>query len=1565
MSPLRTLRISVALSLFVSASIAWGQAGRGDLNDDGAVDAKDALRLLQVVEGRTPATDRDKAMGDVYPARGTGERPFGDGELTRDDVVQMLRMFVGSIPRGEVTGEFEAPSIEDFVPHSGTIGTRVRIKGQSFVSGALGRGDILVLFGSVPAAAVTPVSATEVEATVPAGFSEGQIAVLTPGGEARSGRPFVVSAQITGRIELPATFGGQAVEVVSVLGDGAPAADGSFTAPAALGRPTMLAAVPKNRPNSTFLKFAVPDPTGAAPAVINARSTAAALVLMQPLFAMTDPAAQAQLIERVMAMPGLDPLAQVVEQVWSDSPDPLKDPRFSAADNRPRRLPDGSLETTMPAELPPDVQSIVLLVTPAGISRAFGVTRLAGRASGADFGAEPSADIIADGTISLAEALNWIQGKPCLGVVGPFLPPYDDRDADVVVTERNIYNKDNDGNPVYVRTDYALDSVTQRGDRGHPGTETAYVTLNRYHVVGGVVTPAGTYNLYGLDDPATTTIYGVCGPAQLPGMGKREEGDASGLTDNVGKDAADRVGVALTGPLILDLALDEPGAGGDTVDVGVPWGTPPAGVAINGDVTIKTDENAVKWTSFGSRGNDRLLVGSVAITGSRNTVEGLRSRGGIAVRGGSGNQLRYMAVSGVAKGLEISEGATGTRVNDVWVANCRTGIEISGAATRGNEVNSGLVGQSVDADGNRVPGPCDFGIIIEHEAQANRIDWSEIAYCTTVGVNLRLGATGNTLEACQAYQNDGWGILLQRGARNNTLLRPQVQRNKLDGIRIHEDDTDRNVIDGVYATENGGSGIVIEGVPGAAMSAQPRGNVIREGAFGENGAPSLLIKNLYAVSRAEEPSEPDPTVLVTDCSFSTSGTGGATAPRWPQSGIEIQNSQDVRLEGNVISGHQYGLELTGSQTTGNTVLTTLIRECGTGLYVALASRNTIKGTRVQVCAEGIRLAMGARLNELLPFPGFQEISNCQKGIVIGTGASENLLRHFWLATNKDEDILIQDEGTNANRIVRCFMNRLVVRDGPANTTIGSERIDEGCSIGTGTVPVGKPLLSIIRSSPAAVPPKGVFVYGTSLSGNKRASEGVLVDGAEDVQIGSEQGSGAGTVTGCAYGIRVARSSNVRVVANRFYDNGTSVRVEEGSQNVTVGGADAEQANTFSYGNDINIHVRGGGQPNVQVLNNRLYYTGGGGEMRSMSYSRLGILLEGGAQGVQIRGNNIRHHTEDGVRIQGAGTSGNRVEANSIAMNKGYAVHVLDGARANPIRDNSIWGNAWSNTGSEIVLEGGGNDEIPAPAITGFDPASQRVQGVVDGARARAAIAAGSSVDVFAHSATLGQARVAVAPVRSDGTWIGRLDRALAGGLDLVATVTDTQGNTSGLGPVFSAAGARPPTLVFTTTRYGDPEIQRLFAGEPVGVRLTFNLAADHSPVLSPDAARVAFVSERSGNADIWAGNTDGSGLVNLTNHAAADSDPAWSPDGAQVAFASNRDGNAEIYTMNADGTNVRRLTENPAADAQPAWTPSGGLVFASDRNGDMEVYGMRADGAGVAPLTMTLGISAQPNAGRQ
>jgi len=91
-------------------------------------------------------------------------------------------------------------------------------------------------------------------------------------------------------------------------------------------------------------------------------------------------------------------------------------------------------------------------------------------------------------------------------------------------------------------------------------------------------------------------------------------------------------------------------------------------------------------------------------------------------------------------------------------------------------------------------------------------------------------------------------------------------------------------------------------------------------------------------------------------------------------------------------------------------------------------------------------------------------------------------------------------------------------------------------------------------------------------------------------------------------------------------------------------------------------------------------------------------------------------------------------------------------------------------------------------------------------------------------------------------------------------------------------------------------------------------------------------------------------LTKLSPDTGSASDPAFSPDGSRIAFVSQRDGNAEIYVMNADGTGTSRVTNDPLTDGRPAFTADGqALVFHSSRTaGKQQIWAVTVDGTGGA-----------------
>ena len=141
-------------------------------------------------------------------------------------------------------------------------------------------------------------------------------------------------------------------------------------------------------------------------------------------------------------------------------------------------------------------------------------------------------------------------------------------------------------------------------------------------------------------------------------------------------------------------------------------------------------------------------------------------------------------------------------------------------------------------------------------------------------------------------------------------------------------------------------------------------------------------------------------------------------------------------------------------------------------------------------------------------------------------------------------------------------------------------------------------------------------------------------------------------------------------------------------------------------------------------------------------------------------------------------------------------------------------------------------------------------------------------------------------------------------------------------PTATPAAVAPPDTLTATPAASAADFIRAALADPSPTHTptptpTATPTPTHTPTPTPTAARngpIAFASDRDGNWDIYAMNSDGSGLVRLTNNSADDYDPSWSPDGRRIAFHSYRDGNWEIYAMNADGSGLVRLTNNSAGD---------------------------------------------------
>src|SRR6266516_338712 len=131
-------------------------------------------------------------------------------------------------------------------------------------------------------------------------------------------------------------------------------------------------------------------------------------------------------------------------------------------------------------------------------------------------------------------------------------------------------------------------------------------------------------------------------------------------------------------------------------------------------------------------------------------------------------------------------------------------------------------------------------------------------------------------------------------------------------------------------------------------------------------------------------------------------------------------------------------------------------------------------------------------------------------------------------------------------------------------------------------------------------------------------------------------------------------------------------------------------------------------------------------------------------------------------------------------------------------------------------------------------------------------------------------------------------------------------------------------------------------------------AAATQAAFSPDGSRIAFVSTRDGQPEIYVMDADGSNAARLTNARAADADPTFTGDGQGVVFTSKRSSHRQIFVQSITGSDAVQLTQEPTENWQPAVSPDGETIaFVSTREGNQDIWLMSKDGSNQRAFTKT------------
>ena len=155
--------------------------------------------------------------------------------------------------------------------------------------------------------------------------------------------------------------------------------------------------------------------------------------------------------------------------------------------------------------------------------------------------------------------------------------------------------------------------------------------------------------------------------------------------------------------------------------------------------------------------------------------------------------------------------------------------------------------------------------------------------------------------------------------------------------------------------------------------------------------------------------------------------------------------------------------------------------------------------------------------------------------------------------------------------------------------------------------------------------------------------------------------------------------------------------------------------------------------------------------------------------------------------------------------------------------------------------------------------------------------------------------------------------------------------------------AKKSRVVVFEQRKMDPNVEEVHLGERgKHIRLpVFDSTQNEAyPAYTPDTNQVAFVSDRSGDEQLWIGNLISGSAYQLTQHSSLHLvSPDWSPDGDYIYYLGRGAGSESLFRISANSGVVERLSRDRENVRSVASSRDGkSVLYTSDLSGSWEVW---------------------------
>jgi TolB protein len=171
-------------------------------------------------------------------------------------------------------------------------------------------------------------------------------------------------------------------------------------------------------------------------------------------------------------------------------------------------------------------------------------------------------------------------------------------------------------------------------------------------------------------------------------------------------------------------------------------------------------------------------------------------------------------------------------------------------------------------------------------------------------------------------------------------------------------------------------------------------------------------------------------------------------------------------------------------------------------------------------------------------------------------------------------------------------------------------------------------------------------------------------------------------------------------------------------------------------------------------------------------------------------------------------------------------------------------------------------------------------------------------------------------------------------------------------------GIAQTQIAYVSNKTGNKEIWAMDYDGANQHQLSTLRSISLTPRWSPDSTRIAFTCyvpfRGITSAQICLYSADSNRLISFPRFRGTNASPAWSPDGSEIAFMSSQGGDPEIFVSDLSGGHLHRITFAAGVSTSPMYNPKTGkqIIFVSDRAGSPVLYMSNSDGSDVQKIDL-------------